>query len=660
MSVSMPHPETIVQCSNPRCSKPNSLATHFCKQCRTPIVKRYLWAIDINNLVEEQVELETTDKGEVPVTRYVPFGERIFLDTKPAHKKPKNSDSTSSDLPDEIVSYLQLLNYFPHVPKVHARLGDSDLWLLDYGTIPLNSNGEPIYPDLLPRIESVWADSSSCKQLSWLLQLASLWQPLAKKSVRKTLLKPELIAINGSLVQLIELSHNEDFSINLSDLGRLWSSWAESAQPQIKEVLLELTQQMCIGGIATISEVIVVLDGILEICSQSQEYRAETYAISESGPRRKNNQDHAHPDSSDLIQVEGASHSLAIVCDGVGGHEGGEIASQHTVKYIKDRLINFDWNPLETSSSQIISELTDLTNEANDALNERNNHEQRQERQRMGTTLVMALARKYELFLNHVGDSRIYLITPESCHQVTTDDDLASRETRLGYALYQDALRYPSAGALIQALGMRHSDALHPNLRRIVVEGDYALLLCTDGLSDFDRVEQYWRDVLSPVFTGKWDLTTAVKALIKIANERNGHDNATVALVHFQVKSNSGNERIVTWDDIEHFLNDSSKIWEDENLTEDSFFEADSLVEFSTTVQDLSDTQIAVAPTHNATISSTNSPKSKNRSTLAIVGSLVCIFLVSAGIWLLGSNQRDQELSPQNESFKLRENRVWG
>ncbi|MEL7409673.1 MAG: protein phosphatase 2C domain-containing protein, partial [Cyanobacteria bacterium J06558_2] len=201
-------------------------------------------------------------------------------------------------------------------------------------------------------------------------------------------------------------------------------------------------------------------------------------------------------------------------------------------------------------------------------INKRNDSEHRQERQRMGTTLVMALSYAHEMFLAHVGDSRIYWITPNSCHQVTVDDDLASREVRLGYALYRDSLQYPSAGALIQAIGMRDSTALHPNLQRYVIDDDCIFLLCTDGLSDFDRVEQQWRQIVLPVLEGKRDLVSAVKDLITLANKKNGHDNVTVALVHCQVKpvANAAQDAI-SWSDIE-FVLDESALWSDVNSME--------------------------------------------------------------------------------------------
>lgn len=624
------------------------MATRFCQRCRTPIIRRYLWAIHLKSgsSQEQESTLQESWRGELASTvdpfmaeadlgdRYLAFGDRVFLDTQPATKP-----QTVENLPPEIVNYLQLFDCYPHVPRVYGQLDNTDLWLLEYGTVPVNSSGEPIHPELLPRLDSLWKETSPCKQLTWLIQLAYLWQPLEQKSLTATAIAPELIRINGSLVQFIELRQNQDTAPTLIDLGKLWQQWAQQAQPEIQEVLIELSQRMASGALAKISEVISVLDRALELCSQSQEYSSEIYSISESGPRRKNNQDRAYPDSLMPTKVAGESHSLAIVCDGVGGHEGGEIASQHTVKILSDRLSNFTWQQLDTTPAQIADKLVAVTNEVNDGINERNDREQRQERQRMGTTLVMTLARKYELFLNHIGDSRIYLITPSSCHQITTDDDLASRETRLGYAVYRDALQYPSAGALIQALGMRHSDTLHPNIKRLTVDGEYILLLCTDGLSDFDRVEQYWYDALLPVFKGKWDLATAVQALIKIGNERNGHDNVTAALVHFQVQPKPNSIKI-SWKDVEQCLDESTIIWAN-SFSKDSFSEGDSLVNVPTASQDRSDTQIAIPPTIRAS-------ESKKPPIVAMAIGIVSVFLASAGILLYAYNRDNNSLPNQS------------
>jgi protein phosphatase len=153
----------------------------------------------------------------------------------------------------------------------------------------------------------------------------------------------------------------------------------------------------------------------------------------------------------------------------------------------------------------------------------------------MGTTLVIALARAYEMYIAHVGDSRAYLITRTGCHQVTLDDDVAAREVRLGYALYREALQQSASGSLVQALGTSSSASLHPTVQRFAIDEDCVFLLCSDGLSDYDRVEQSWEEIL-PIIDGKVDVATASQRLVEIGNTQNGHDNVTVALVHCQVK----------------------------------------------------------------------------------------------------------------------------
>ena len=150
--------------------------------------------------------------------------------------------------------------------------------------------------------------------------------------------------------------------------------------------------------------------------------------------------------------------------------------------------------------------------------------------------MVMSLIYGHEAYIAHIGDSRLYRITRTGCHQMTLDDDLATREVRLSGILYREALGLASSGSLFQALGMNSSTALHPNIRRTILDEECIFLLCSDGVSDRDRVEQYWQSEILPVLEGKVDLTTACQRMINMANSRNGHDNSTVALVHCQVK----------------------------------------------------------------------------------------------------------------------------
>lgn len=625
----MSNSEPTVKCSNPHCQAPNSLKSRFCKRCKTPTIERYLWAIGEKLSSEEKTTPSLDPSSSTIGDRYIAIGDRIYLDTQPA-KTPQIPEK----LPPEIVNYLRLFTYFPHVPQVYGQLDGTEIWLLHYGTVPTN-RGELIDRDLLPKMISLWGEAESCKQINWLRQIASLWRPLSDKGMLATLINPGLIGVNGSLIQLIELEADtkREQPPTLQDLGKLWKQWSQQANETVRDVLLQLSQQMETGSIDRIEKAIAILDRTADLCSNSQEYSCEIFTATDSGPKRSSNQDIAYPDLETPLKVDRMQQSLTMVCDGVGGHEGGEIASGETVKYLSDRLSQMTWDE-RSIPSRVVKKIVRFINEANDLISERNDSEQRLERQRMGTTLVMSLIRKHEVYLAHVGDSRIYLITNNSCHQITVDDDLASREVRLGYAVYRDALQYPHGGALIQALGMRHSSALHPNVRRLTLDDDCLLLLCSDGLSDFDRVEQYWRDVIAPVLdekNQKFDLVKAVKTLIKIGNERNGHDNVTAALIHCQVKPKANHtQTAISWSDVEASVKDSS-IWNE--VAKNSLL--------NTTVQ--------TETIENKTIAS-NTP-AKKRSLLPIVA-LGSAFVLGLGILIyiyaqnLNSSPRNSPQSP--------------
>ena len=560
---SMPHSESGIQCSNPHCMALNDLESRFCRQCKTPVVKRYLWAMgaksnsvhETGTTVSPQIKLDQV--GSLIGERYLALTQQIFLDTKPGL-----TPQIPEEIPRVIATYLQLFAYSPHIPQVYGQLDGYNIWLLDYGTVPHNSLGKLKHPQqLVPEILSFWPQAQAIKQLNWLRQIASLWNPLLKKQVVSTILNPFLIRVNGSIIQLIELESDAKTQPTLKDLGKLWLQLAENVDPIIKQILEQLSMRLASGSINKIEQVITVLDYSLDLCSQHYDYSYQVFACSDPGPTRSNNEDAAYPDNSTPIPIKNQDINLAIVCDGVGGHEGGEIAAQETINHLRTKIADMSFDQEHNSPAVVFKQLVKFTNDANDAICQRNDNEQRHERQRMGTTLVMTLTRNHEVYLTSVGDSRIYLVTAVGCHQVTVDDDLASREVRLGYAVYRDALQYPSAGALIQALGMRHSSALHPNVKRLIIDDNCIFLLCTDGLSDFDRVEQYWRDTILPMLRGKMNITKTVKTLVKIANQRNGHDNATVALVHCKVKPKpSTPKNFISWSKVEPAIADSH-VW---------------------------------------------------------------------------------------------------
>ncbi|NCR14417.1 MAG: serine/threonine-protein phosphatase [Microcystis aeruginosa LL13-03] len=520
---------TTLQCQNLTCLSPNALTNRFCEKCGTPLVKRYLWMM--GDWVRTYYHV-----GELIDNRYLVKQPQIVLDTKPA-QAPQAPDEP----PSWISLYLKLLPFHLHIPQVYGYIPspderlNMDIWLLEYGTIPLDETGELIYPQLLPTLAEVWSQASDLRQIHWLWQMAKLWHPLQKKAVVSSLLNPSLTRVNNQLLQLLELSRDEATAPNLRDLGALWAGLMPTAAANIQDFLASLTQELESGDLDRPESLIAILDYALQHYGGGQERSYEIFTCTDTGPLREHNEDACYPPTNQAITLAHGQNPLAIVCDGIGGQEGGEIAAQLAIKTLPREINRSPTTDIEVypeSHSLVLEQAIRVTN---DLISQRNDQESRQDRQRMGTTLVMAFAHAQEMYAAHVGDSRIYWITAHSCHQVTVDDDLASREVKLGYLLYRDAIQYPNAGALVQALGMSSATNLHPTVQRLIIDQDCVFLLCSDGLSDCDRVEQYWDSEILPLLRGEKTVTAVGESLLQLANQKNGHDNSTIALVYCRV-----------------------------------------------------------------------------------------------------------------------------
>lgn len=555
----MQNPAATLYCSNPSCQAPNLESQKFCQRCCTPLLKVYLWAVG------EGIEAYKT--GDLIAERYLVRGHRILLDTKPGLYP-----DTPEEIPNRLQPYLKLSAYQLHIPQVYGRVQlttgrqNPELWLLEQAAI---STGDPQVPEsgvqLMPELTAVWQDTPPMRQLNWLWQIAQLWQPMSLNGVASNLLTPALLRVNGSFIRLLMLQADPKQPPTLQQLGQLWSQWAGTAHPSVANFIEQVGTQLIQGQIHNSEQLIALLDWGMETVGRSQTRTLQIVTRTDQGPSRAQNEDACYPPGSVSGEVwesgnseaEGAKfhpipsstpttvtpYPLVIVCDGIGGHEGGEVASNLAIDTIRQSIQNLAVSRNNLVGSTLALELEGFACEANDRISQLNDQEQRYDRQRMGTTLVMALANTHELYITHVGDSRAYWITRKGCYQVTLDDDVASREVRLGYALYRDAVQQNSAGSLVQALGMGSSTVLHPSVQRFILDEDSIFLLCSDGLSDNDRVEQYWESEILPVLEGQVDLETAATRLVEIANTQNGHDNVTVGLVYTQVRT--GNQQSV-------------------------------------------------------------------------------------------------------------------
>ena len=266
----------------------------------------------------------------------------------------------------------------------------------------------------------------------------------------------------------------------------------------------------------------------------------EAAGVTDVGCQREYNQDYfyAHTVLHRRLSPQGEvvqGKGLYILCDGMGGHAGGDEASQLATHKLAGYLLDH-WTEGELPGPEVIQAAVGV---ANQAIYLRNEEEYRRGKGRMGTTLVVALVQDNQVAVTHVGDSRMYRISQsEGLQQVTVDHEVGQWEIQRGT---DPAIAYsrPDAYQLTQALGPRHEQTLEVDVHYFTVTEDTILLLCSDGLSDNGLVESHWQQYIKPLLlpqTGLIHLQAAARQLIDLANELNGHDNITVVLVKMQVQ----------------------------------------------------------------------------------------------------------------------------
>ncbi len=514
-------------CPNEYCQAANPLNQKFCQECGTPLPKRYLWVVGDG--------LSQISPGEILADRYLVTNHKfVLIDTRPGMLPltPK-----LDDLP-VIKAYLRLIPYRLHVPQVYGVLplanqqSQPEILLLEKPPIYIENN----QVSLCNQLTTAWYQASSIRQINWLWQIAHLWTPLSSEGVASSLFESSLLRVEGSLVRLLQFRFDSENTPNLSQLGVFWQQLIAGAQPTISGFVQQISQGLITGEINSSAQLITILDRGLTELGRSQTTTMKIYTKTDTGPSRQRNEDACYPPPGNLVTKPPQPIALAIVCDGIGGHEGGNVASNLAIETLQQKAKQLASVPQDhIDPDSLLSDLELAVALVNDKISQRNDSEKRQGRQRMGTTLVMALPLAHEMYVTHVGDSRAYWITKHGCYQVTLDDDVASREVRLGYSVYREAVQQGGAGSLVQALGMSPSSSLHPTCQRFILEEDAVFLLTSDGLTDFDRVEDYWETEILPILTENRTIENVTQKLVEIANDKNGHDNVTIALVHYQV-----------------------------------------------------------------------------------------------------------------------------
>jgi len=239
---------------------------------------------------------------------------------------------------------------------------------------------------------------------------------------------------------------------------------------------------------------------------------------SDKGLLRKINQDWAE------VKTISDSSILAVVCDGIGGTAGGEIASktasEKICRYFEKnfKLDEYDYESLVLGSINVANnKILEISRSKNDIQN-------------LGTTVVLAFVHHGSIYVANVGDSRAYLISDSKIEQITKDHSLLQELISEGKITKEEAKNSPNKHIITRALGPNSNSQPELYTRFIGLSADqtknFRLLLCSDGLN-----KELKDDEIKEIVMKHEDHEIILERLIQKAKDYGGSDNITAAII---------------------------------------------------------------------------------------------------------------------------------
>ncbi|NLR09655.1 MULTISPECIES: Stp1/IreP family PP2C-type Ser/Thr phosphatase [Lactobacillaceae] len=230
------------------------------------------------------------------------------------------------------------------------------------------------------------------------------------------------------------------------------------------------------------------------------------------GKQREDNEDYVD------VFTNLAGQHLAIIADGIGGHQGGDVASAMAVSHLGHEFEQTELTTPTAARTWITGEITAENQSIIDKSNEF------ADLNGMGTTLVAALYFTEEVVIASIGDSRAYLLRDGQLRQLTEDHSLVNELVKRGEISKQAARHHPQKNVIIRSLGISADARFDLNTYPLVI-GDQ-LLLCTDGLTNMVTDAEIQKVLLSARPTAE-----KCDRLIEMANAAGGLDNITVLII---------------------------------------------------------------------------------------------------------------------------------
>jgi len=244
--------------------------------------------------------------------------------------------------------------------------------------------------------------------------------------------------------------------------------------------------------------------------------RVKFVARSEIGHARENNEDKFdfyEPDEEPLLAARG---SVYLVCDGMGGHNAGQIASELAAKQFLHAYYHLGGTAQEAARHAILQAHHYIAEMASKIPS----------RYGMGTTLTALILKQNEGILAHVGDSRCYRLREGAFEQLSRDHTLVAHLVEQGILTPEQARYHPQRNVIRQAVGVADpSEPLEPDIETFALQVGDLYLLCSDGLTDMvddAEIEAILRN--EPPTRAAWRLVDRALA-------NGGRDNITVVLV---------------------------------------------------------------------------------------------------------------------------------
>jgi len=229
----------------------------------------------------------------------------------------------------------------------------------------------------------------------------------------------------------------------------------------------------------------------------------------------------ARSNNEDSVVVDTAC-ALAVLADGMGGYNAGEVASSMATSFIATELGRWLTEAgTQLNESDVKRAMDICVDNANRAIfNAANSNPQYAG---MGTTLVVAVFRENHLLVGHVGDSRTYRLRGGRFQQITRDHSLLQEQIDAGLITPEQAAFSANKNLVTRAVGVEDTVLLETHAHEVQAGDLY--LLCSDGLSDM------LPDVsIAQILTSANTLPDACRALVAAANDAGGRDNISVIL----------------------------------------------------------------------------------------------------------------------------------